>query len=501
MPDIVLSTLNARYIHPAFGLRYLMANLGELKDRAVLLEFDIKRTPAEAADVLLAQDPRVVGLGVYVWNAMPVTALVRALKRARPDLIVVLGGPEVSFEDDAPEICGLADYVVAGEADLTFANLCRRLLAGERPAQKFIPSDPPDVNRLALPYDLYTEDDLAHRMVYVESSRGCPFECEYCVSCHDAGVRYFDLPPLFAALGRLIDRGARGFKFVDRTFNVNIPHALAVMEFLRPLLRPGMQVHFEMVPDRFPAELLDAIRRFPPGALRLEIGIQSFDPEVNRRVRRRQDERAIDANLQALREAGAVIHADLIAGLPGESREGFAAGFDRLVRLGPAEIQVGVLKRLRGAPIGRHDAEWGMAYSAEPPYEILENRLMDRATMDRIKRFARFWETIGNSGDFGRTLPLLFRDEPFEHFMRLSDWLYARLGRDHSIALREMVERVFEYAMRELKLDRRTVTAALRQDYEQGGKRTDVPAVLTEALEGRRRRRPSKTARGDAGPP
>ena len=198
MADIVLATLNAKYIHAAFGLRYLLANLGELRPRASLREFDIHQPPAHVADALLAENPQIIGLGIYIWNITPATELVAILKRLRPEVTVILGGPEVSHETDRQAIIDAADYVVTGEADLKFAEVCRRLLAGNKPPQKIIPSELPDLNRLASPYALYTGDDVAHRIIYVEASRGCPFSCEFCLSSLDVPVRQFPLPALLA---------------------------------------------------------------------------------------------------------------------------------------------------------------------------------------------------------------------------------------------------------------------------------------------------------------
>src|SRR5437868_1950382 len=148
MADIVLATLNAKYIHAAFGLRYLLANLGELRPRAALMEFDINQRPLEIAERLLAANPRIVGLGVYIWNVTPTTELVAALKRIRPDLTIILGGPEVSYEVDRQPIVQAADYVITGEADLKFAEVCRQLLAGEKPPAKIISAELPDLARL-----------------------------------------------------------------------------------------------------------------------------------------------------------------------------------------------------------------------------------------------------------------------------------------------------------------------------------------------------------------
>src|SRR5208282_5438983 len=166
MAQIVLSTLNAKYIHASFGLRYLLANLGPLRQEARLIEFDIQQRPVDVVETILAQHPRIVGLGVYIWNASEAAEVVAALKRVRPDIIVVLGGPEVSFETDQQEIARLADYVITGEADLEFAALCRQILAGTPPAKKIIPAPLPEPAQLALPYELYNDEDVAHRIIY-----------------------------------------------------------------------------------------------------------------------------------------------------------------------------------------------------------------------------------------------------------------------------------------------------------------------------------------------
>lgn len=376
MPDIVLTTLNAKYIHAAFGLRYLMANLGPLREQAALVEFDINQRPLDIVEALLAREPRIIGFGVYIWNTAPTLEVIALLKRLRPSLKIVLGGPEVSYETETQDIVALADHVILGEGDLKFAEVCRQLLAGGTPPARILPAELPDFSQLALPYEFYDDRDVAHRVIYVEASRGCPFTCEFCLSSLDIPVRQVPLPALLAALDRLLQRGVKQFKFVDRTFNLNVNVGRAILEFFLERYQPGHFFHFEMVPDRLPEALREVIAKFPPGTLQFEVGVQTFNPEVGGLIKRRQSYERLEENLQFLRQhTGVHVHADLIAGLPGEDLESFASGFDRLVALGPQEIQVGILKRLRGTPLARHDAEWGMVYSPKPPYEILENRL------------------------------------------------------------------------------------------------------------------------------
>lgn len=518
MSDIVLSTLNAKYIHASFGLRYLMANLGPLRSRAKLLEFDINQRPLDIAEKLLAQNPRIIGLGVYIWNVAETTEVVAALKRIRPDIIVILGGPEVSHETERQEIVGLADHVITGEADLKFAESCRELLARETPASrasnsaaagnaaehkvptlpKIIAAPLPDFSQLTLPYDLYDEQDLAHRIIYVEASRGCPFTCEFCLSSLDVPVRAVNLAVFLEALQKLLDRGAKQFKFVDRTFNLSVPTSRAILEFFLKRHQPGNFYHFEMIPDRLPGALREIIAKFPPGTLQFEVGIQTFNHEVAKLISRRQDYGRLADNLGFLRgQTGVHIHADLIVGLPGESVESFGAGFDQLIGLRPQEIQVGILKRLRGTPIVRHDAEWQMVYNPHPPYEILQTRLIDFATMQMLRRFARYWDLVGNSGNFVATAPLIWSGDasPFQSFRRWSEWLYGQTGRTDSIALSRLMELLFNYLTGELKLPARRVAEALWRDYQSGG-RSDQPGFLcahlpTESRTARREKTPT----------
>jgi radical SAM superfamily enzyme YgiQ (UPF0313 family) len=380
-------------------------------------------------------------------------------------------------------VCHLADYFITGEADFAFAALCHDLQNGRRPIEKWIHPPTPNLADVALPYDLYTDDDLAHRVLYVEASRGCPFTCEFCLSALDIPVRQFPLDLFLAAMQQLLNRGARTFKFVDRTFNLNLRVSRAILEFFWERYTPGMFLHFEMIPDRFPDALKELVARFPPGAIQFEVGIQTWNDDVAVLISRKQDNAAAEDNLHWLRDhTGVHVHADLIVGLPGEDRDSFAAGFDRLVALGPQEIQVGILKRLRGTPIIRHDAEYRMIYSAEPPYEILQTADIDFKEMQRVKRFAKTWDLIANSGNFVETTPWFWRDgSPFHAMFAFSEWLHSETGRTHGIALPRLLEFVFRYLTSMDQVDPQEFAIVLFRDYRRGG-RSDIPACLRPYL-------------------
>jgi radical SAM superfamily enzyme YgiQ (UPF0313 family) len=488
MTDIVLATLNARWSHASLGLRYLYANLGALQPRARIEEFTTATPLDEVLERLLAGAPRVIGLGVYIWNVTRTTALLRRLRERAPTVKLVLGGPEVSHETGAQEIVRLADHVITGPGDLSFATLARQLLDGPRPLSRVIAGVEPELAALALPYAHYTDTDIAHRNLYVEASRGCPFKCEFCLSALDRTAWPFELPRMLAALADLHARGARRFRFVDRTFNLKAATGRAILDFFLARLEAApddpLFAHFELVPDHLPDALKEAIVRFPAGALQFEIGIQTWNPEVQARISRRQDDARAEANLRWLREHSlAHLHVDLIAGLPGESLESFGAGFDRLVALRPHEIQVGILKRLRGAPIARHTEAFGLRFADTAPYEVLATDALPAGEVARLSRFARYWDLYANSGRFAGALPVLLGNAPFARFMAFSDWLHARSGATHRLALEAQAEWLLRWLVEAGGCALPAATALLAADYAKSGAR-GRPAFMARGLAG-----------------
>jgi radical SAM superfamily enzyme YgiQ (UPF0313 family) len=396
--DILITTLNARYHHASLGLRYLLANMGELKARTHLREYVINERPIDIVEDLLSYQPAIVGFGVYIWNIEETAKIVALLKQVRPDICIVIGGPEVSYEYADLPITKLADHLINGTADLAFADLCQRKLAGETITDKVLAAPSVLLNDLALPYREYTDKDIEERFIYVEASRGCPFKCEFCLSALDKTAWPFDTARFLEEMRILYERGARHFKFVDRTFNLNIAISTQILEFFLAHLDESLFLHFELIPDRLPETLKDLIVQFPPGSLQFEIGIQTFNLDVQALISRKQDNEKAEENLVWLQKnTHAHLHVDLIAGLPGEDLESFATGFDKLVQLDPHEIQVGILKRLRGTPIIRHTQGYGLRFNPAPPYTVLSTDCINFTDMQRINRFARFWDLIANS--------------------------------------------------------------------------------------------------------
>lgn len=472
--DIVLTTINARYVHAALGLRYLAANMGALQSRTRIVEFVLGQRAFEIVEDLLALNPRIIGIGVYIWNVDESTRVVALLKKVAPHITIILGGPEVSFETHEQRICALADHVITGWGDVTFPKLAAAILNGElttdQPAQKVIAGAQPPLADITLPYAQYTDADIAKRFIYVEASRGCPFKCEFCLSALDKTAWPFDLDAFMGEIEQLYNRGARNFRFVDRTFNLKVAVSERILEFFLARMDGNLFLHFELIPDHLPDRLKTTIAKFPPGALHFEIGIQTFNPDVQTRISRRQDDTQAEANIRWLREH-ALIHVDLIAGLPGEDLASFGRGFDRLHALKPHEIQVGILKRLRGAPIDRHTETHQLRFNPDAPYNVLATDCISFNDMQRISRFARYWDLVGNSGRFRQSLPLLLGDAPFDNFMRFADWLYGETHKTHEFSFERLCEFMQVFLARELCVDTAVATDAVLTDYQASGAR------------------------------
>ena len=258
---------------------------------------------------------------------------------------------------------------------------------------------------------------------------------------------------------------------MDRTFNLNIKTSSKILLFFLERYEKGTFLHFEMIPDRLPSGLKDLIKCFPPGALQFEIGVQTFNPAVGERISRRQDLEKLENNFRFLHhETGVHVHADLIVGLPGENLESFQKGFDRLFALKPQEIQVGILKRLKGTPISRHDEPWGMKYNPKPPFDILETSVLGESEINRMKIFSRFYDIFVNSGRFRATLPLFFvGPSPFKDFIHFSNWLYEKTGQTHGHALDQRAQWLMEYLLLFRSATKESIRERLREDLRRTG--------------------------------
>lgn len=453
MINILLTTLNARYAHSALGLRCLYSNLYELQADAKIVEFTINDQIQTIAEDILIHEPKIIGISVYIWNALETAQLIEILKKVSPSITIILGGPEAGYTPHRVDF-SKADYIISGEGEVVFYELCRDLLDSTSKHERFIRAPLPDLKSIHMPYSAYSDDDIAHRTIYVEASRGCPFECEFCLSSMDEKVRNFPLDELLEEFEILWQRGARSFKFIDRTFNLNMTFANRILDFFLSK-EPPYFAHFEVIPDHFPDILKSKIALFPAGSLQLEIGIQTLDPIIAKGINRPLRVEKIYENIRFLEnETTSHMHLDLIVGLPGETLEGFGRNLDKLVSLASCEIQIGILKNLSGTTLSRHDKEHGMVYSDTPPYDILQNNNLSFIQIQKMKRFARFWDIFYNSGNFDKTVKLLWirtartDDElpaVFDNFYAFSEWIYTQTLSTWKISLERQIKLLYDY--------------------------------------------------------
>jgi radical SAM superfamily enzyme YgiQ (UPF0313 family) len=480
MPVILLTAINARFSHTSLGIRCLYANLRELRPKAAIKEFTIQESAQDIATTLLAESPRIVAIGVYIWNRTLVESVVCELQDRAPHLEIILGGPEISYDTNST-LSKDASCVVVGEGEAVIRELCQKALDG-CVLDKVVVAPSLPLSAIELPYSDYSDSDLANRVLYIETSRGCPYQCEYCISALDDNVRYISLDRLLPVIATLLERGATRFKFVDRSFNVNPRHGCELLGFFLKHWKQGMQLHLEMTPEHIPPQLREYILKFPPGALHIEAGVQTFNETVAARVHRDLDIPAVEEGLRFLIEdAKADVHADLIAGLPGEAPESFESGVDRLIGLSPSELQIGILKRLHGAPIERHIESHAMQFRKTPPYDIISTRDMDEAYIDGIQRFAKHWERIVNRQLFPTAAPYIWKHQPsaFAAFDAFSRSIESTLGR-HSFGLVELARELLTFLVHQRDIPASNVRRMLREDYLANGRRISLPAFLRD---------------------
>ncbi len=436
---LLLVTLNGRYHHSSLSLRYLLANFKLPNWDATILEFTINENGRAIVEKILAECPQVIAFSIYIWNVEQSLAVIQLLKAIVPEVKIILGGPEISFDSEKHPLFPHADFIIQGEGEEALPLLLQNL----NNSPKVVSAPILDLSKIELPYELYSAEDLKNRFIYVETTRGCPYRCSFCLSSLDNKVRFFPLEKVLHELKKLMDRGARTFKFVDRTFNVRSDWSIEILKFFLPY--SDTFLHFEIVPEILDDDFIELAARFEKGRLQFEMGIQTFTPAVARRVDRYLDEAKLRKNIQkVLAQTQVHLHTDLIIGLPGETREEIAKGFNTLIHLKPHEIQVGILKLLPGAPLAKLSEEYQMKYSKQSPYEIIQNSTLSFAELQKFQRFARYMDLIINRGNFPSIKDLLFSNEnPFEWLWKFSEFAYQEHEQTFAISLDKLAHLLF----------------------------------------------------------
>jgi radical SAM superfamily enzyme YgiQ (UPF0313 family) len=410
--SIGLVTLNSKYVHIALALRCLRNAARDAGFAGTwLAEYTIQTPLWKVAAELMARRPAVLGFAIYIWNRRQTLDLIELVKKQHPGLLVVVGGPEVSFEAGPPS--PYVDVVIAGEGERKWVECLQLWAQGQQPDEATrrrwaaYGSDLPALE--ALPYREEDLAGLADRLVYLETSRGCPFSCSFCLSALDEQVRFYPDDAVQAHIGRLIAAGARRIKFLDRTFNLRKPRVRKLFRWLMGF--PGVEFHFEVVGDLLDEEMLALLAEAPPGMFQFEVGIQSASAETQARVERRQHQPRLFEVIRRLVADGRVhLHADLIWGLPGEGLAEIRASFEQVIALQPHELQLGFLKFLPGAPIRRLIEPHRYVFQDGPPYELIAHERLSAEEVLSLKRFEAVFDATYNSGRFRFTLRRLMRE-------------------------------------------------------------------------------------------
>ena len=410
--NILLTAINAKYIHsnPAvYSLRAYACRYGgsRYEEEIRIAEYTINQPVDEILMDIYERCPDILCISCYLWNISYVEQLIREIPKVLPETKIWLGGPEVSYNaremlDGYPGLAG----VMCGEGEQIFLELLETYAAGNEPEEILTAREALDLSSIPFIYEHI--EDFENRIVYYESSRGCPFSCSYCLSSIDKCLRFRDPDLVRRELQFFIDHEVPQVKFVDRTFNCRHDHAMAVWSYIKEHDRGITNFHFEVAADLLNDEEIALIRSMRPGLIQLEIGVQSTNPDTVREIRRRMDLVKVEGNVAAVREARNVHqHLDLIAGLPYEDYDSFARSFDRVYAMKPDQLQLGFLKVLKGSLMHEKTEEYGLVYQDRPPYEVLSTKWLSYSDVIRLKKIEEMVEVYYNSGQFRNTMEQL----------------------------------------------------------------------------------------------
>ena len=461
---ILLTAINAKYIHSNLAVYSLKASAGEYKDKIEIAEFTINNQSDYILEEIYKRKPDVLMFSCYIWNLSMIEEVMREFHKLCPNVPIWLGGPEVSFEvetflNNHPEVTGL----MMGEGEETLRELCgvyaRHKESAEDVSLKkeelqdvkgiaftYAENDVkqiqvnewrPIIDMSTLPFAYNKEADFSNRIIYYESSRGCPFSCSYCLSSVDKKLRFRNLDLVKEELQFFIDQKVPQVKFVDRTFNCHHEHAMEIWRYIHEHDNGVTNFHFEVSADLLNEEELALMEQMRPGLIQLEIGVQSTNEITIKEIKRTMKLERLKEIVEKVKSFGNIHqHLDLIAGLPYEDYATFRKSFDEIYALQPNQLQMGFLKVLKGSYMYEHAGEYEILYHDNPPYEVLSTKWLSYEDVLKMKRIEEMLEVYYNSGQFEITMKVLGThfDSAFDMFQKLGDFYEAKgyFGMSHS---------------------------------------------------------------------
>ncbi len=463
----VFCSINSKYIHSSLSVWYLYASAKKLCNEKVevsVVEGTINEKEDEIIKRLLDKKPDLIAFSAYIWNIKTVLSVSEKIKTATPKIKILLGGPEVSFnQKDVLSENPFVDFISSGEGEKSVPLLLNALSEeanadikgiSQRKGDRIIINEGEvlSVEEIPSPYCEEYFATLGNRIAYIESSRGCPFNCAFCLSGKEGKVRFFDLSQVKANMLSLVNHGAKTVKFVDRTFNCNKNHAREILTFIKEnygaKIPSDVCFHFEIAADILDSELFDVIVEMPKGSVQFEVGIQSFNENTLRRINRKTDLCKVKENVKKLLSFGNChIHIDLIAGLPEEDFISFRNSFNEAYELYANMLQLGFLKILHGSPMSERRELYPCEYSFEPPYEVVSTPWINADELKLLHKCENELERLYNSGRFSRTLSYVLSKTnilPFDLFIKMADFLLEK-GEKGSIPLDKYTNLAFEF--------------------------------------------------------
>ena len=436
---VLLTTLNAKYIHSSLALRYLEKYCAAEEAEIIIEEYTINDRIENITNDIYQKDVNMIGFSCYIWNITMVLEIADRLKKVKPDCVIILGGPEVSYDaEDLLSKYPYIGYIITGEGEETLKDLIRCLSSSRSPigikglVGRDVNGNIVDGGKRPLIRNLdvipcpYNENDfnvLKGKIIYYETSRGCPFNCSYCLSSTIEGVRFFAMDRVKSDLLFFIQNKVKQVKFVDRTFNCNHKRAMEIFEFLVNHAE-NMNFHFEIAADLLDDDMIKYLSKVPKGLFQFEIGVQSTNPETINSIDRKMMFKKVAENVVKLRENGNIhLHLDLIAGLPEEDYISFASSFDDVFGLKPHVLQLGFLKLLKGSKIRREAAKYDYKYTTTPTYEVMENNKMSYSDIIKLKGIEEIVEKYYNSGVFEKAIQYILcnnYESPFKFFEEMA---------------------------------------------------------------------------------
>lgn len=496
---ILLTTLNSQYVHSNPAVKYLYTVTADTKEDVSIREFTINNDLSYVYGELVRANCDMVCFSCYIWNIEQIKVIASDLKKAKPEIKICLGGPEVSFEGHLFALQNSwADFIICGEGEYPFYRLLEVLQDPERPfntvpgliyreGEKIYVNpqmEPMDFNSIPFLYSvLECEKD---KVVYYESARGCPFRCSYCLSSIEKSVRSLSLERVERDLSYFIYKKVMQVKFIDRTFNYDEDRAYEIFKYLIENDNGHTNFHFEICADLLSQKTIDMLSKARKGLFQFEIGIQSANPQTLKAINRKENIYPILYNVEKLLSIGNIhIHVDLIAGLPYETYEIFGRSFDKVYALGADAFQMGFLKVLRGTPLYVDREKYGIIAGGRAPYEIISNNWISSAEMVRLKSIEKMLNIYYNRGGFKETLEYLMAEldkKPFELFEMLGDFYYEQ-GYQNKDRKKEEQYRILRSFAINSKVGEETLEKVLKADLESALNPEEVKRFLKKGWE------------------